>query len=251
MLVDNDDIISNDADIAETFNKFFVTIAESLSIRETPRKTASTEGLSNPVFVAINTCSNHPSIIKIKETCQRSESFSFRTFTRQEIEIESADLNSKKATTYKDVPPKLLKNVSDICIDHLLEIFNYCIENSIFPTELKCAVVSALHKKGETTKKNNYRPISILPTISKVLERLCDKQLSAYITKYLSPFLCCFRKDFSAQHALSRLLEKWKISLDSGGKIGAIFLDLSKAFDCLRHYLLIAKLEAYGLSHCA
>ena len=133
----------------------------------------------------------------------------------------------------------------------MLEIFTYCIENSIFPTELECADVSALHKKGETTKKNDYRPISILPTISKVLERLCDKQSSAYITNYLSPLLCAFIKDFSTQHALSRLLEKWKISLDSGGKVGAIFLGLSKAFDCLRHDLLIAKLEAYGLSHCA
>ena len=82
------------------------------------------------------------------------------------------------ATTYEDVPPKLLKNVSEICTDHSLEIFNYCIENSIFPNELKCADVSAVHKKGETAKKNNYRPISILPTMSKVLDRLCDKQLS-------------------------------------------------------------------------
>ena len=160
-------------------------------------------------------------------------------------------ITSKKATTYKDAPPKLLKNVSDICTDHLLEIFNYSIENSIFPNDLKCADVSALHKKGETTKKNNYRPISILPTISKVLERLCDKQLSAYITNYLSPLLCGFRKSFSSQHVLSRLLEKWKIYLDSGGEVGAIFLDLSKAFDCLRHDVLIAKLEAYALSLAA
>ena len=167
MLIDNDGIISNDADIAETFNKFFVTIAESLSIRETPRKPDSTEGLSDPVFVAINTFSNHPSIIKMEDICQRSESFSFRTFTRQEIEIEIANLNSKKVTTYKDVPSKLLKNVSDICTDHLLEIFHYCIENSTFLTELKCADVSALHKNDETAKKNNCRPLSILSTISK------------------------------------------------------------------------------------
>ena len=111
---------------------------------------------------------------------------------------------------------------------YCMEIFNYCIENSIFPTELKCADVSALHNKGETAKKNNYWPIRILPTISKVVERLCDKQLSAYITNYLSPLICGFRKDFSTQHALSRLLEKWKISLDSGGKLGDIFLDYQK-----------------------
>ena len=184
------------------FNKFFVTITESLRIRETLKKTASTEGLSDPVFAAINKFSNHPRIIKIKDFCQRSGSFSFRTFTRQEIETEIAYVNSKKATTYKDVPPKLLKNVSDICTDHLLEIFNYRIENSIFPNEFKPADVSALHKKGE----NNYRPSSILLTILKVLKRLCDKQLFAHITNYLSLLLCGFRKGFSTQHAVSRLL---------------------------------------------
>ena len=152
VLVDNNDIISNGADIAETFNKFFVTIAESLSIRETPKKPASAEGSSDPVFAAINKFSNHPINKKIKDICQRSASLSFRTFTRQEMETQLANLNFEKATTYKDVPPKLLSSVSDICTDHLLEIFNYCIENSIFPTELKCADVSALHNKGETAK---------------------------------------------------------------------------------------------------
>ena len=67
----------------------------------------------------------------------------------------------------------------------------------------------------------------------------------------MSPLLCGFRKDFSTQHALSHLLEEWKISLDSEGKVGATFLGLSKAFDCLRHDLLIGQLEAYGLSHGA
>ena len=85
-MVDNDDMISNDTDIAETFNKFYVTIAESLSIKETPEKPASIEGLSDPVFAAINKLSNHPSIIKIKDICQRSGSFSFRTLTRKEIQ---------------------------------------------------------------------------------------------------------------------------------------------------------------------
>ena len=93
VLVDNDDILSNGADIAETFNKFFVTTAESLSIREALRKPASAEGLSDPVFAAINMFSNHPSIIKIKDICRRSRSFPFRSFTRQEIETEIANLN--------------------------------------------------------------------------------------------------------------------------------------------------------------
>ena len=75
-----------------------------------------------------------------------------------------------------------------------------------------------------------------------------DKQVVSYITPFLSSLLCGFRKGYSAQHALVRLLEKFKISLDDGGKAGAVLMDLSKAFDCIRHDLLIAKLHAYGFS---
>ena len=65
---------------------------------------------------------------------------------------------------------------------------------------------------------------------------------------YLSWLFCGFRKGYNAQHALMRAIERWKACLDNGGKIGAIFMVLSKAFDCIRHDLLIAKLHAYGFS---
>ena len=73
-----------------------------------------------------------------------------------------------------------------------------------------------------------------------------DKQIVTYITPFLSSLLCGFRKGYSAQHALVRLLEKFRISLDEDGKAGAVLMDLSKAFDCIRHDLLIAKLHAYA-----
>ena len=73
----------------------------------------------------------------------------------------------------------------------------------------------------------------------------------AYITLFLSSLLCGFRKCYSAQHALSRLLEKFKVSFNEGGKAGAVLMDLSKVFDCIRHNLLIAKLYAYRYSHKA
>ena len=74
-------------------------------------------------------------------------------------------------------------------------------------------------------------------------------QISTYIETYLSPFLCGFRKGFSTQHCLTVMLERWKKALDNGKIAGAILTDLSKAFDCLNHNLLIAKLNAYGFDH--
>ena len=134
-------------------------------------------------------------------------------------------------------------------MEPLTQIFNDCIENSTFPDELKCADVTPLPKNGPTNTRTNFRPISVLPTVSKLFERIMDKQIVAYITTFLLSLLCGFRKGYSAQHALVRLLEKFKISLDEGGKAGAVMMDLSKAFDYIRHDLLIAKLHAYGFSY--
>ena len=107
-------------------------------------------------------------------------------------------------------------------------IFDDSIEQSSFPDELKLADVSSLFKKEVKTFKGNYRPISLFPTVSKVFERLMDTQISSHMAPYLSRLLCGFRKGYNAQHALMRAVEKWKAYLDNGGKIGAIFMDLSR-----------------------
>ena len=75
-----------------------------------------------------------------------------------------------------------------------------------------------------------------------------QKQLNLYIGKYLSPYLCGFRKGYNTQYALLSMIEKWKQYLDNNGHAGAILMDLSKAFDTINHELLIAKLEAYGFT---
>ena len=121
-------------------------------------------------------------------------------------------------------------------------IFNDCVQNGLFPDLLKLMDVTSLHKTDEKTKKKNYRPVSALPTASKVFERLLDEQIIDYMGPYLSSRLCGFRKGYNA---LVRMLEKWTTSLDN---VGAILMDLSKAFDCITNDLLLAKLDAYGFS---
>ena len=94
--------------------------------------------------------------------------------------------------------------------------------------------------------KENYRPISILPNISKVYERCLYDQISKYFETRFSKFQCGFRKGYSAQHCLLAMIEKWKTAVDNGGVFAALLTDLSKAFDCIPHDLIIAKLAAYG-----
>ena len=97
----------------------------------------------------------------------------------------------------------------------------------------------------------NYRPVSLLPIVSKLFERNMYNQILAYIDKFLSPYLFGFRKGHSTEQFLIIMLEAWKKALDEKKNAGAILTDLSKAFDCLSHDLLTAKLRAYGFDHDA
>ena len=115
------------------------------------------------------------------------------------------------------------------------------IKECIFPTRLKLADITPTLKQGDATCAENYRPVSVLPVVSKIYEKIIS-----YIDNYLSPFLCGFRKGYSPQNALICLIEKWKKIIDNHGYAGAVLMDLSKAFDTLNHDLLIAKLDMYG-----
>ena len=98
---------------------------------------------------------------------------------------------------------------------------------------------------SESIYVENYRPVSILPAVSKIFERIMQKQMNGYTERFLSPFLCGYRKGCNSQYALLLTIEKWKKSLDNGGHAGGILMDLSKAFDTINHELLIAKLYIY------
>ena len=113
-------------------------------------------------------------------------SFSFEKVSVENMKNELERLNTSKSTTFKSIPPKTLKNEYDLVSTPLQIIFNNSIEQSSFPDELKFADVSSLFKKEVKTFKGNYRPISVLPTVSQVLERLMDTQIFAHMSQYLS-----------------------------------------------------------------
>ena len=130
--------------------------------------------------------------------------------------------------------------------DFLCETVNCTIKTSNFPSCLMLADITPLHKKGRKDNKENYRPVSILPTLSKIFERILFEQISGFFDNFLSEKQCGFEKGYSTQHCLVNLLEKWKSFVDKGKTFGALLTDLSKAFDCLDHELLTAKLNACG-----
>ena len=130
-------------------------------------------------------------------------------------------------------------------------IINKSITDCIFPNALKYGEVRPIYKKNETLCKTNYRPVSVLPIISKVFESVLIDQMSEYFEPILSPSLSGFRKHHSCQNVLMRFMEDCKKHLDNNKVGGAVLTDLSRAFDCLPHRLLTAKLFAYGVSNNA
>ena len=127
-----------------------------------------------------------------------------------------------------------------------METVNSAIKSSNFHNSLKLADITRLHKKGRKDNKENYRPVSTLPTLSEIFERILFEQMSDFFDNFLSEQHCGFRKRYSTQHCLLNLLEKWKRSVDKGKSFGALLTDLPKTFDCLDHELLTAKVNAYG-----
>ena len=252
-LVENNDIITEDKEVAEKFNQYFITTVSSLGITENQALLTNCSNLNDPVAKAVKKFENHPSILDIKKNVSLNSSFAFSEVGAAEMLTEINDLDDKKSGTFMNIPVKRLKEVGDVVANVLAQIWNEeIIKNKKFAVELKVADITPLHKKLETINKENYRPVSLLPVVSKIFERLMLKQMKPFIEIFLSKWLCGYRKGYNAQYALTSMVERLKKCLDGkGGIYGAILMDLSKAFDTINHELLIAKLSAYGFCESA
>ena len=133
----------------------------------------------------------------------------------------------------------------------IADIFNENISNNTFPSSLKIQNVTPLYKGDDRTSKKNYRGVSILYIISKLFEREMNEQISEYMDTFLSDYLFAYRAGYGTQYCLVAMVEMWRKALDEQKVAGAILTDLSKAFDCISHELLIAKLAAYGFEKSA
>ena len=157
-------------------------------------------------------------------------------------------LDIKRDSGLDKIPPKLIKAASDILFVSLSQAINNSLMNGIFPDVAKVAMVSPIDKKTDDKNKiSNYRPVSVLNISLKVCETVLKNELVLALSDYMSPFISSYREGYSTQHVLVTLTEKWRKKLDDYYIAGDILMDLSKAFDCIPHYLLIAKLDSYGL----
>ena len=254
-LYESGEIIRNEVKVANVFNKYFVNMVPSMGMTNNNNflSTTDTSDTNDPLEKIIDKYKNHPSTPSINKHMTNSElSFTFQPVTKNQISNLIKLLNNKKAIQSNYIPTKLIKKFCDFFSEFIYKSINHCITEGNFIAGFKKAEVLPLYINNGRADKSNYRPISILSNISKLYERCLYSQLYDYFDKNIfSKYQCEFRKGFSTQHTLLVMIEKMKTVRDNKKFCAAILTDLSKAFDCICHDLLIAKLNAYGVDRNA
>ena len=143
---------------------------------------------------------------------------------------------------------KLLHKYAKYIAPDIAKLINNFFSKCVFPDDLKFAEVSSLFKRNDVLNKSNYRPVIFLIALSKIYEKALSIQVAEHFNSIFSALLSAFRKGYNCQSTLLNMIENCKCVLDKGEDVACVTMDISKAFDCLPHYLTICKLHAYGFS---
>lgn len=218
-------LLTNNTDIANHFNNFFIN-------------------------VGITTNSEyHPAILS--SLTPITSNFYIRKTTPQEVLDTIDSLNANSANGFDNIPVKFLKNLRHTIHETIAEHINVCIKTSTFPDCLKIAKVTPIYKGGDRTDVGNYRPISVLPAVSKVYEKIIRARLEQYLldNHLINENQFGFVKNSSTTSACSQLLNFIDGNIDKKFYVGCFFVDLRKAFDSVDPMILFEKMKRLGITN--
>lgn len=233
-LIINNKMTNTDQEVANAFELFFTNIPVT-----------TTKSLNSSPALAESLLLNH----SVK--CENY--FEFSHVSYKDILKVFKSLQMKKTADLYGLSVAIINSIVDCIAPHLAYIFNKCIDGGVFPDLMKESKVIPLFKSGSTTDPTNFRPISILPTLSKIFEKIILNQLLAHFSanNIMSKKQFGFTRERSTTDAgiylINTIFDAWEESRDAVG----VFCDLSKAFDCVRHDILIRKLQHYGIAGLA
>ena len=229
---ENGNIITNKKEIANKFNNIFINAGKNVA-----------DGIQLPQN------KNHKSYLKNKYV----NNFKFDLIDEDIIVSIIDKLTPKNTCGFDGISTKVVKECKLSLSKPLTIIVNQMLTTGIYPDKLKIAKVVPIHKKDNETIFTNYRPISLLPSLSKIFEKVIFKQLYDFFQskKILLAAQYGFRTEHSTELASYELIDRIIHDMDKNNTPISIFLDLSKAFDTLDHLILLDKLKYYGLNSTA
>jgi hypothetical protein len=252
MLLLDDIEISDNLAIANAFNGFLTNIASYSEENHDSCINYINNSFDNLDRDSEKFIYNNFKILKNQHNLQTNE-FDFNHLTLEDVIKAFKEIQVKSSPGSSKIPTKILKNSIDAIGPVLVDLFNTCIVTNKIPSKFKFAVCLPLLKKGSTKDMNNYRCISILPPIAKLLEKLLAKQIRDYFgnNKLFYAGQHGFRTGFSCESALHELISDINLNQDKKLITMLLFIDFRKAFDLVDSKLLLKKLFHYGFNNNA